>query len=173
MPAFYQPVFHWEMGIWDPYVVDYGLDLRVFIQSPVESEYLISLFLVVSRKDSSGLWSEPSYGRYWRLHDGYSSVQSLLLIALSNRQWTRWVPLLPLHDRKFPECFKSKRSFVDKNVPSALSGPPAFSLLSTISLKSPVKNQGSPDGGLRSEISFHTACLLDWSGPRTQRWNER
>lgn len=67
-------------------------------------------------------------------------------------------------------CFKSKRSFRDRNslkapkVPSALSGPPLFSLLSTRSLKSAVKNHGSLEFGFSSASVSHPSLLLEWSG---------
>ena len=95
-----------------------------------------------------GRWSEPSEARYEHLHVGNSSAHVLFEIARSCLQWTVWVCLVPHHDRKLPECRKSKRSHWDMKVwksikdPSVLTVPPSFSLLLMILLKSPVRNQG-------------------------------
>ena len=82
----------------------------------------------------------------------------LLCLACSS------VCLLPLHDKNSPECLISNRSLLDKKVrnaqkvPSALSGPPEFSLLSVISLKSPVRNHGSSDAVFKFVIFIQTSC---------------
>ena len=103
------------------------------------------------------------------------SIHALLHIALSSRQRIRCECLLPLQERKLPVNFRSKRSFCDikdlntQNVPSALTRPPHFSLLSTISLKSPVRNQGSSVARCRLDRVLHICCgLVLFGSPYTK-----
>lgn len=121
-----------------------------------------------SRKAMIGLWTEPPKFRYEHLPEGNNSAHKLFYMALSNLQWTVWVWRTPLHERKFLECRRSYRSHWDMKilksmkVPSALAGPPSFSELSMMSLKSPVRNQGPvlfrEISVIRCSISLRRAC---------------
>lgn len=122
-------------------------------------------FFSGSKKEIRGLWSDPSYARYWHLAVGNSSAQSLLATARSRRHRTRSSSLWPRQDRKSPECGRSNRSPSEKNVrksvkdPSGLVAPPSFSSLLSRSLKSPVKNQGASRVPFSSSKLFHRSLL--------------
>lgn len=101
---------------------------------------------------------------------GKRSDHWLFAIALSRRQCTRCVCLWPLQERKFPVCCMSNRSKAERRLLKApkefsvLTGPPSFSELSTISLKSPVRNQGESFELASDDNWFQTSCSFGISG---------
>lgn len=96
---------------------------------------------------TNGRWSEPSNLRYSHLLWGNNSDQEQWPKALSNRDLMKWEYLVPLQEKGFHECLISHRPFCDTKLlktrkePSQRKGPPCFSELSRMSLKSPVRSQ--------------------------------
>lgn len=101
-------------------------------------------FLEISKWTTMGRWSEPSNQRYSLRPAGNRSNHEQFAMALSNLDWMKWVYMVPLHDKWYPECLRSqspicaKKLLNDRKEPSQQAGPPTFSELSRRSLKSPV-----------------------------------
>lgn len=108
-----------------------------------------ALTIVMLKVVINGLWSDPSKQRYWDLPKGKLSNHVPLPRLRSNLEWMKCVWRWPLHENEFPECGISHSPFWDTKLrngmkePAGLTGPPFFSVLSSMSLKSLVRNHAS------------------------------